>query len=381
MGWGQAGWDTLWLLNPYTGSLHASLRLVKPRAGQYNLAARALGWGWGVRFEVGRGAAAWPGWRQGFLRPLWVQLSATLPLFPLPCGQTADRTMSVSDSAHRSSDPLPAQKDGLGLPLPDRRTPSWPPSPDGDPGLPPFPLEEAVPRPVAPGNLPSPALSLEEDEGEENEDEEDAAELEGLRSEEHPSQFFNEARRLREQRLLLDEEVSVAGRVYRVHRVILAAVSSLFRDRMLGGTGPRPPLSLDVAAGAWEAALTFAYEGFLGPAPWGDVLVVAEALGAPRVKAAAQRRGKGAGSPGEDEKQPSRAEELRENLRNIELLYKDGVGCDLELEAGGCRLRGEDQCGMTLLQVQMHVWFDPYYSGFDPCCRQNFLGGGLWCLS
>lgn len=39
MGWGQAGWDTLWLLNPYTGSLHASLRLVKPRAGQYNLAA------------------------------------------------------------------------------------------------------------------------------------------------------------------------------------------------------------------------------------------------------------------------------------------------------------------------------------------------------
>uniref|UniRef100_A0A452TVN4 BTB domain-containing protein n=1 Tax=Ursus maritimus TaxID=29073 RepID=A0A452TVN4_URSMA len=229
---------------------------------------------------------------------------------PIPAPSLASEFASVSDSAHRSSDPLPAQKDGLGLPLPDRRTPSWPPSPDGDPGLPPFPLEEAVPRPVAPGNLPSPALSLEEDEGEENEDEEDAAELEGLRSEEHPSQFFNEARRLREQRLLLDEEVSVAGRVYGVHRVILAA-------------------------------LTFAYEGFLGPAPWGDVLVVAEALGAPRVKAAAQRRGKGAGSPGEDEKQPSQAEELRENLRNIELLYKDGVGCDLELEAGGCRLRDD----------------------------------------
>lgn len=263
--------------------------------------------------------------------------------------------MSVSDSAHRPSDPgsvsLPAQKDRLDLPLPDRRTPSWPPSPDEDPSLPPFPLEEPVPRPKAPGNLPSPALSLEE---EENEDE-DAAELEGLRSEEHPSQFFAEAQRLREQRLLLDEEVSVGGRVYGVHRVILAAISSLFRDRLLGGRGPRPPLSLDVATGAWEAVLTFAYEGLLGPAPWGDVLVVAEALGAPRVKAAAQGRRKGTGSAREDEKQPSQAEELRENLRSIELLYKEGVGCDLELEAGGCRLRGEDLWGITLLQVQICV--------------------------
>ncbi|XP_045865101.1 kelch-like protein 33 [Meles meles] len=251
--------------------------------------------------------------------------------------------MSVSDSAHHPSDPgsvsLPAQKDLLGLPLPDRRTPSWPPSPDEDPGLPPFPLEETVPRPLAPGNLPSPALSLEEEEEEETEDEDDSGEPEGLRSEEHPSQFFAEAQRLREQSLLLDEEVSVAGRVYGVHRVILAAISSLFRDRLLGGRAPQPPLSLDVTARAWEAVVTFAYEGFLGPAPGGDVLVVAEALGAPRVKAAAQWRCEGAGSAREDGKPPSQEEELRENLRSIELLYKEGVGCDLELEAGGCRLR------------------------------------------
>uniref|UniRef100_A0A8C4MDM7 BTB domain-containing protein n=1 Tax=Equus asinus asinus TaxID=83772 RepID=A0A8C4MDM7_EQUAS len=223
-------------------------------------------------------------------------------------------------SAHRPSDPasvsLPVQKDGLGPPLPAARTPSWPPSPDEDPGLPPFPLEQPGPRPMAAGNLPSPALSLEE---EEDEDEEDAEEPEGLRSEEHPSQFFAEAQRLREQRLLLDEEVSVGGRVYGVHRVILAAV------------------------------LTFAYEGVLGPAPLGDVLVAAEVLGAPRVKAAAQWRHEGAGSAREDEKQPSQAEELRENLRSIELLYQEGVGCDLELEAGGCRLRGEGLRGITLL--------------------------------
>ncbi|XP_036736475.2 kelch-like protein 33 isoform X1 [Manis pentadactyla] len=248
--------------------------------------------------------------------------------------------MSISESALRASDPestsLPVPKAGLGLPLPARRAPFWPPSPDEDPRLPPFPLEEPGPRPMAPGNLPSPAMSLEEDE---EEDEEDAAESEGLRSEEHPSQFFAEAQRLREQRLLVDEEVSVGGRVYGVHRVILAAVSSLFRGRLLGGRGPRSPFSLDVAPGAWEAVLTFAYEGVLGPAPWGDVLVAAEALGAPRVKAAAQWRREGTGSIREDEKQPCQAEELKENLRSIDLLYQEGTGCDLELEAGGCRLR------------------------------------------
>ncbi|KAF5925619.1 hypothetical protein HPG69_002068 [Diceros bicornis minor] len=247
--------------------------------------------------------------------------------------------MSVSDSAHRPSDParvsLPVQTDGLDLPSPAARTPSWPPSPDEDTGLPSFPLEEPGSSPMAAGNLPFPALSLEE----EDEDEEDAEEPEGLCSDEHPSQFFAEAQRLREQRLLLDEEVSVGGRIYGVHRVILAAVSSLFRDRLLGSGGPRPPFSLDVDSGAWEAVLTFAYEGVLGPAPLGDVLVAAEALGAPRVKAAAQRRHQGAGNARKDEKQPSQAEELRENLRSIELLYQEGAGCDLELEAGGCRLR------------------------------------------
>ena len=295
--------------------------------------------------------------------------------------------MSISDSAHRPSDPeqvsLPVQKDGLGLPLPTRRTPSWPPSLDEDPGLPPFPLEEPGPRPMAPGSLPSPALSLEkEEEEEEDEDGEDAEDPEELRSEEHPSQFFAEAQRLREQRLLLDEDVSVGGRVYGVHRVILAAVSSLFRGRLLGSRGLQHPLSLDVTPGAWEAMLTFAYEGVLGPAPRGDVLVAAEALGAPRVKAAAQWGREGAGSTWEDEKQPSQAEELRENLRTMELLYQQGIGCDLELEAGGCRLRGEGLWGITLMQAHMPPgmvcassgWFGPYRSGFDPCCSQNFAG-------
>lgn len=267
--------------------------------------------------------------------------------------------MSLSDPSHRPSDPgrvsPPARKDRLDLPLLDPRTPYWPPSPDEDSSLPPFPREEPVPRPMTPGGLPSPVLSLEEEEEYDEEDDEDAAEPEGLRSDEHPSQFFAEAQRLREQRLLLDEEVSVGGRVYGVHRVILAAISSLFRDRLLGGRGPRPPLSLDVAPAAWEAVLTFAYEGLLGPAPPGDVLVLAEALGAPRVKAAAQWRCEGAGSTREDEKQPSQAEELRENLRSIELLYQEGIGCDLELEAGGCRLRGEGLCGITLLQVHLRV--------------------------
>ncbi|XP_064148334.1 kelch-like protein 33 [Loxodonta africana] len=247
--------------------------------------------------------------------------------------------MSVPGTAHGSSDPrhasLLVQEDDVGLPLTTPRVSSWPPSPDKDPSLPPFPLEEASPRSLAPGKLPSPALPLEE----EDEDDEDAEQPEGLRSEEHPSQFFAEAQRLREQRLLLDEEVSVGGRVYGVHRVILAAVSSLFRGRLQGGGGPQPPLSLDVAPRGWEAVLTFAYDGVLGPVPLRDVVAAAEALGAPRVKAVAQQRREGTGSTREDERKSSQAEELRENLRCIELLYQEGVGCDLELEAGGCRLR------------------------------------------
>ncbi|XP_027785180.1 kelch-like protein 33 [Marmota flaviventris] len=248
--------------------------------------------------------------------------------------------MSLLDTAHHPSDlqpvSLPLQKDGFGHPLPAERN-SWPSSPDEDPDLLSFPLQEHGPRSLVPGNLPSPALFLEEEE--EDEDDGDTAKLEGLCSEEHPSQFFAEAQRLREHRLLLDEEVTVRGRVYGVHRVILAAVSSLFRDRLLSGGAPRLGFSLDVAPGGWEAVLTFAYEGVLGPASLEDVLAAADALGAPRVKAAAQRRYEGPRNAGEEEKKLSQAEELRENLRSIELLYREGVGCDLELEADGYRLR------------------------------------------
>lgn len=234
------------------------------------------------------------------------------------------------------SDPgrvLPAPKASLGIPVPARRGPSWPPSPDEDAGLPPFPREKPGPRPpVAPGPLPSAAASLEEDE--------DGAagpgDAEELRSEEHPGLFFAEAQRLREQGLLLDQAVAVGGRMHEVHRVILAAVSGLFRDRLLEGEGSQPPWSLPVSPGAWEAVVTFAYTGVLvmGPASPGEVLQAAEALRAPRVKAAVQRRF--------DDQQLSQAEELRENLLGIQLLYQEGIGCDLELEADGCRLRGED---------------------------------------
>nr|XP_020028142.1 kelch-like protein 33 isoform X2 [Castor canadensis] len=224
--------------------------------------------------------------------------------------------MSVPRTAYHPSGmehvSLPVQKDGPGLLLPAGRTPSWP---------------------------PTPGLSLEEDKEEQDEDDDDAAEPEELRSEEHPSHFFAEAQRLREQGLLLDEEVSVGGRVYGVHRVILAAVSSLFQGRLLGGGGPRPCLRLDVAPGGWEAVLTFAYEGALGPASPSEVLAAAEALGAPRVRAAALRGCGGRGNAGEEAGRRSRAQELRDNLRSIELLHRDGVGCDLELEADGCRLR------------------------------------------
>lgn len=242
-----------------------------------------------------------------------------------------------SDLEHVS---LPIQKDSLEFPGPSRRTSSRSPSSDEDPGLLPFSLPEPdPPSPLVSGNLPFPASSLEK--GRKQDDSDDSAEPEKLCSVEHPCQFFNEAQRLREQKLMLDEEVSVGGQVYGVHRVILAAISSLFRDRLLGGGGQQPGFSLDVTPRGWEAMLTFAYEGVLGPASQDEVLAAAEVLGAPRVKKAAQLRPEGFGKAREDEKKLSQAKELRENLHNIERLYREGIGCDLELEAEGYRLRGE----------------------------------------
>uniref|UniRef100_A0A4X2LWP4 Uncharacterized protein n=1 Tax=Vombatus ursinus TaxID=29139 RepID=A0A4X2LWP4_VOMUR len=195
-----------------------------------------------------------------------------------------------------------SRKDYPSLPLPAQRSPTWPSSPDEDSSLLPFPLEEPSHRASASGELPSPTLSLEE--GEEGEPQ-------VLVSEEHPGQFFAEARRLRDLSLLLDEEVIVQGRRYAVHGVVLAV-------------------------------LTFAYEGVVGPAPLGDVVAVAEVLGAPRVAAAAVKRLEGDQNQGDKEQEaPDKAEELRENLSSIEQLYREGVGCDLELEAEGCHLKGK----------------------------------------
>jgi hypothetical protein len=242
-----------------------------------------------------------------------------------------------SDLEHVS---LPIEKDSLELPVPAGRTFSRSPSSDEDPGLFSFSLAEPdPPSPFVSGNLPFLASSPEK--GKKQDDSDDSAEPEMLCSVEHPCQFFAEAQRLREQKLLLDEEVSVGGQVYGVHRVILAAISSLFRGRLLSGGGQQPSFSLDVTPRGWEAALTFAYEGVLGPASQDEVLAAAEALGAPRVKKAAQLKPEGLGKARGNEKKLSQAEELRENLHSIERLYREGIGCDLELEAEGYRLRGE----------------------------------------
>lgn len=283
-----------------------------------------------------------------------------------------------SDLEHVS---LSIQKDSLELPLPAGRTSSWSPSPDEDPGLLPFSPAEHDPSTVVSESLPFPASSLEK--GKIQDDSDDSAEPEMLCSTEHPWQFFAEAQRLREQKLLLDEEVSVGGQVYGVHRVILAAVSSLFRGRLVGGEGQQPGFSLEVTPRGWEAALTFAYEGVLGPASRDEVLAAAEALGAPRVKNAAQLRSEGLGKARDEEKKLSQAEELRENLHSIERLYRQGIGCDLELEAEGYRLRGEGPWGNCRdCMSQGFVCF----ASLHPALRSSFVSLSQkvrpsWCFS
>ncbi|XP_015273536.1 PREDICTED: kelch-like protein 33 [Gekko japonicus] len=154
-----------------------------------------------------------------------------------------------------------------------------------------------------------------------------------LRSEGHAEGFFMTACQLREQRHLLDVTVTLGPSSYEAHGIILAAVSSVFRQRL--ERGEQEVLELDgvTTAHGWEAILNFAYTGQLEvmPETAGELLDAAEALGVPRVAEIC----KAVLIEAEPEERPSPSKEKWETLRKVEELYKEGVGCDLALKAEG----------------------------------------------
>ncbi|XP_062993532.1 kelch-like protein 33 [Elgaria multicarinata webbii] len=154
-----------------------------------------------------------------------------------------------------------------------------------------------------------------------------------LRNEAHAERFFAVALQLREQHHFVDVTVTLGLRNYEGHSVLLAAVSSVFRQRLECGEQGVVELDGVTAPRGWEAILNFAYTGELEATPEmaGEVLDAAEALGVPRVAEICKSVLIGT----ETEGRLSPAEEKWEMLRSLEELYEEGVGWDLELKAEG----------------------------------------------
>ncbi|XP_054850933.1 kelch-like protein 33 [Eublepharis macularius] len=154
-----------------------------------------------------------------------------------------------------------------------------------------------------------------------------------LRNDGHAERFFLSACQLREQQHLLDVTVTLGQRNYEAHGIILAAISSVFRQCLEGGEQDEVKLDGVTTAHGWEAILNFAYTGQLEVTleTAEEMLDAAEALGVPRV--AQICKAVLIGTESEDRLSPS--EEKWEMLRNLEELYKEGVGWDLVLKAEG----------------------------------------------
>ncbi|ETE69999.1 Kelch-like protein 33, partial [Ophiophagus hannah] len=104
-----------------------------------------------------------------------------------------------------------------------------------------------------------------------------------LRSEGHAEGFFTAALQLRGQDLLVDTAVTLGQKDYKAHSILLAAVSSVFLQRLERGVQEGMNLDGVTTPSGWEAILNFAYTGELEPTPImaGDILDAAEALGVP----------------------------------------------------------------------------------------------------
>ncbi|KAM3821675.1 kelch-like protein 33 [Vipera latastei] len=152
-----------------------------------------------------------------------------------------------------------------------------------------------------------------------------------LRSEGHAEGFFTAALLLRGQDLLVDTTVTLGQKDYKAHSILLAAVSSVFLQRLECGVQEGMNLDGVSTPSGWEAILNFAYTGELGPIPIvaGDILDAAEALGVPRVAEICKVVLIGI----ENEDRLSPVEEKWKTLQRLEELYNEGIGWDMELKA------------------------------------------------
>ncbi|KAJ7412992.1 hypothetical protein BTVI_44565 [Pitangus sulphuratus] len=156
-----------------------------------------------------------------------------------------------------------------------------------------------------------------------------------LRDGTHAGHFLAMADNLRTTGQLVDVAVGPEGD--KAHAVVLASISSFFlcflegRTRELHQDSPlHVPLPPGATLQGWRAMLTFAYRGMVPHGQEKEVEEAARALGAPRLVAACTLRLEI--DPKEEGPEP--LEEQWETLRAMEQLHANGLGCDLQLQAG-----------------------------------------------
>ncbi|XP_005060019.1 PREDICTED: kelch-like protein 33 [Ficedula albicollis] len=156
-----------------------------------------------------------------------------------------------------------------------------------------------------------------------------------LRDGAHAGHFLAVAEHLRATGQLVDVAVGPEGDM--AHAVVLASISSFFHRFLEGRTRqlrqdppPHVPLPPGTTLWGWRAVLTFAYGGIVPHGRAKEVEEAARALGAPRLAAACALHLE----IDHQEEGPKPLEEQWETLRAMEQLHANGVGCDLQLQAG-----------------------------------------------
>ncbi|XP_019368767.1 PREDICTED: kelch-like protein 33 isoform X2 [Gavialis gangeticus] len=164
-----------------------------------------------------------------------------------------------------------------------------------------------------------------------------------LLNKDHARQFFEVALELCAQNQLVDVDVISGSRTYHAHAVVLAAVSSFFRERLEQGAVGEVDMNQLATPHGWKAILDFAYSGVVETTSdtAQEVVAAAQVLGVPRVVEICQRRWLSPEKEEEEEEEEegkgrrTPSDEQWETLHSIEELYGDEIGCDLDLEAQG----------------------------------------------
>ncbi|RVE60289.1 hypothetical protein OJAV_G00179580 [Oryzias javanicus] len=200
----------------------------------------------------------------------------------------------------------------------------------------------------------------DQEEEEVNESEEEEEEEKTYSKEDHPTMMFLTLTEFRDASILTDLSLHTAdGRSLRVHSIVLAAVSSLIwrhlsrRNDEIGCRGDEVNdedyewsmvLGPEVDRVGLQAVVDFAYAGhtdLLNKQNLEQIQAAALALGAGRLLDLCVKEEQPSKKPAENETDGSlsAAQQLVMNLELIELLWEEGVGCDVTLEARGGSLQ------------------------------------------